>query len=94
MIKFGLDVPTTTTDPGAAAQRAEALGYDFVSTSDHPSGTTPSLENWTMLTWMAARTSRSKPSSRRCAGATSSAPASGSSSPSSTKSGRCPSSRR
>ena len=58
MIKFGLDVPATTTDPGAAAQRAEALGFDFVSTSDHPSGTTPSLENWTMLTWMAARTSR------------------------------------
>jgi alkanesulfonate monooxygenase SsuD/methylene tetrahydromethanopterin reductase-like flavin-dependent oxidoreductase (luciferase family) len=58
MITFGLDVPATTTDPGAAAQRAEALGYDFISTSDHPSGTTPSLENWTMLTWMAAQTSR------------------------------------
>jgi alkanesulfonate monooxygenase SsuD/methylene tetrahydromethanopterin reductase-like flavin-dependent oxidoreductase (luciferase family) len=58
MITFGLDVPATTTDPGAAARRAEELGYDFVSTSDHPSGTTPTRENWTMLTWMAARTSR------------------------------------
>jgi alkanesulfonate monooxygenase SsuD/methylene tetrahydromethanopterin reductase-like flavin-dependent oxidoreductase (luciferase family) len=58
MITFGLDVPATTTDPGAAARRAEDLGFDFVSTSDHPSGTAPTRENWTMLTWMAAHTSR------------------------------------
>ncbi|MFC0625357.1 LLM class flavin-dependent oxidoreductase [Kribbella deserti] len=64
MITFGLDVPATSFGPGPmvdpvrAAQRAEALGFDFVSASDHPSGTAPSFENWTMLTWMAAHTSR------------------------------------
>lgn len=45
-------------DPVAAARAAEDLGYDFVSTSDHPSGTDPSNETWTMLAWMAAHTTR------------------------------------
>lgn len=58
-IRFGVDVPATTSvDPVAAAQAADALGFDFVSTSDHPSGTDPSHETWTVLTWMAAHTSR------------------------------------
>ncbi len=56
---FGIDVPASTgVDPAAAARAAEDLGYDFVSASDHPSGTDPSHETWTMLAWMAARTSR------------------------------------
>jgi alkanesulfonate monooxygenase SsuD/methylene tetrahydromethanopterin reductase-like flavin-dependent oxidoreductase (luciferase family) len=61
MITFGLDVPATGSpmlDPAAEARRAEALGFDFVSSSDHPSGTTPSYEAWTMITWMAAATTR------------------------------------
>jgi alkanesulfonate monooxygenase SsuD/methylene tetrahydromethanopterin reductase-like flavin-dependent oxidoreductase (luciferase family) len=44
-------------DPIGAAQAAERLGYDFVTTSDHPCGTSPSYETWTMLSWIAAATS-------------------------------------
>jgi probable F420-dependent oxidoreductase len=59
MTTVGIDVPASTTvDPVAAARAAEELGYDFVSTSDHPSGTDPSNETWTMLAWMAAHTTR------------------------------------
>ena len=58
---FGLNVSTSAT-PGANplgdAQRAEGLGYDFVSANDHPCGTNPTYEVWTMLTWIAAGTSR------------------------------------
>jgi alkanesulfonate monooxygenase SsuD/methylene tetrahydromethanopterin reductase-like flavin-dependent oxidoreductase (luciferase family) len=59
MIAFGIDIPASTAvDPVAAARAAEELGFDFVSTSDHPSGTDPSNETWTMLAWIAAHTSR------------------------------------
>jgi alkanesulfonate monooxygenase SsuD/methylene tetrahydromethanopterin reductase-like flavin-dependent oxidoreductase (luciferase family) len=57
---FGLNVPTAAapgSDPIGEAARAEALGFDFVSSSDHPCGTEPSYETWTMLSWIAARTS-------------------------------------
>jgi alkanesulfonate monooxygenase SsuD/methylene tetrahydromethanopterin reductase-like flavin-dependent oxidoreductase (luciferase family) len=60
-LQFGINVPTDASDgadPVAAALRAEALGFDFVSASDHPCGTNPSFETWTMLTWIAASTSR------------------------------------
>jgi alkanesulfonate monooxygenase SsuD/methylene tetrahydromethanopterin reductase-like flavin-dependent oxidoreductase (luciferase family) len=58
-VRFGLDVPTSTgTDPVAEAAAAERLGFDLVSASDHPCGTAPTHETWTMLTWMAARTAR------------------------------------
>jgi alkanesulfonate monooxygenase SsuD/methylene tetrahydromethanopterin reductase-like flavin-dependent oxidoreductase (luciferase family) len=46
-----------TSDPVGDAQRAERLGFDFVSASDHPSGTASSFEVWTMLAWIAASTS-------------------------------------
>jgi alkanesulfonate monooxygenase SsuD/methylene tetrahydromethanopterin reductase-like flavin-dependent oxidoreductase (luciferase family) len=58
---IGLGITTSATpgaDPIAEALDAEALGYDFVSTSDHPVGTHPSYETLTLLTWIAARTSR------------------------------------
>jgi probable F420-dependent oxidoreductase len=42
----------------ADARRAEALGFDFVSASDHLHGTSPTFETWTLLTWVAASTSR------------------------------------
>jgi alkanesulfonate monooxygenase SsuD/methylene tetrahydromethanopterin reductase-like flavin-dependent oxidoreductase (luciferase family) len=40
------------------AQRAEELGFDFVSTSDHPVGDHPTYEAVALLTWILARTTR------------------------------------
>jgi alkanesulfonate monooxygenase SsuD/methylene tetrahydromethanopterin reductase-like flavin-dependent oxidoreductase (luciferase family) len=60
ILEFGLGIPATVApgaDPVSAAQAAEQLGYDFVTTSDHPCGTSPSYETWTMLSWIAAATS-------------------------------------
>jgi alkanesulfonate monooxygenase SsuD/methylene tetrahydromethanopterin reductase-like flavin-dependent oxidoreductase (luciferase family) len=60
-LQFGLAVSPSAADgadPVEDALRAEDLGFDFVSTSDHPCGTDPSYEVWTMLTWLAARTTR------------------------------------
>jgi alkanesulfonate monooxygenase SsuD/methylene tetrahydromethanopterin reductase-like flavin-dependent oxidoreductase (luciferase family) len=64
---FGLNVPTSVApgaDPVAAARAAEALGFDFVSASDHLHGAQPSHETWTMLSWIAAGTSRIRVASR------------------------------
>jgi alkanesulfonate monooxygenase SsuD/methylene tetrahydromethanopterin reductase-like flavin-dependent oxidoreductase (luciferase family) len=58
---FGLGLSTSAApgaDPVADARRAEELGFDFVSASDHPCGTNPTYETWTMLSWIAAATSR------------------------------------
>lgn len=55
---IGVNVVPTTDDPIAEAVAAERLGFDFVSSYDHPCGTTPSFETWTMMSWMAAATSR------------------------------------
>jgi alkanesulfonate monooxygenase SsuD/methylene tetrahydromethanopterin reductase-like flavin-dependent oxidoreductase (luciferase family) len=55
----GIDVTTAlANDPVRSAIAAERLGFDFVSAFDHPIGTTPSYETWTLLTWIAAATSR------------------------------------
>jgi alkanesulfonate monooxygenase SsuD/methylene tetrahydromethanopterin reductase-like flavin-dependent oxidoreductase (luciferase family) len=62
-LMFGLNISTSAApgaDPVRDAQAAEALGFDFVSASDHPSGTNPTFETWTMLTWMAAATNASR----------------------------------
>jgi alkanesulfonate monooxygenase SsuD/methylene tetrahydromethanopterin reductase-like flavin-dependent oxidoreductase (luciferase family) len=64
---FGLGISASAAqgaDPVGDARAAEELGYDFVSTSDHPSGTEPTYEVWTMLTWVAAATSRVKIATR------------------------------
>lgn len=64
---FGLDVSTSAapeTDPVADARQAEDLGFDFVSSSDHPCGSQPSREAWTMLSWIAASTSRIRVATR------------------------------
>jgi Luciferase-like monooxygenase len=45
-------------DPVRDAQTAEALGFDFVSASDHLHGVSPTYETWTMLAWVAAAMSR------------------------------------
>jgi alkanesulfonate monooxygenase SsuD/methylene tetrahydromethanopterin reductase-like flavin-dependent oxidoreductase (luciferase family) len=66
-ILFGLDVPPSAapgSDPVAEARRAEDLGFDFISTSDHPCGDQPTYENWTMLSWIAANTSRIRVANR------------------------------
>jgi alkanesulfonate monooxygenase SsuD/methylene tetrahydromethanopterin reductase-like flavin-dependent oxidoreductase (luciferase family) len=58
---FGLGLSTSAApgaDPVAGARRAEDLGFDFVSVSDHPCGTQPTFETWTMLSWIAAATTR------------------------------------
>jgi alkanesulfonate monooxygenase SsuD/methylene tetrahydromethanopterin reductase-like flavin-dependent oxidoreductase (luciferase family) len=58
---IGLGISTSAApgaDPVAEALAAEAFGYDFVSASDHPAGPSPSYETPTLLTWIAARTSR------------------------------------
>jgi alkanesulfonate monooxygenase SsuD/methylene tetrahydromethanopterin reductase-like flavin-dependent oxidoreductase (luciferase family) len=61
-LTFGLDVPATVTPggPGPAdlARAAEDLGYDLISVSDHPAGTAPTNETWTMLAFAAAATTR------------------------------------
>ncbi len=64
---FGLDLPASAEpgrDPVSEARQAEALGFDFVSTSDHPCGSSPTNETWTMLSWVAANTSRIRVATR------------------------------
>lgn len=66
-LEFGVNVSTSASkgaDPVAEAMRAEALGYDFISANDHPSGDRPNLETWTLLSWIAAKTARIKVASR------------------------------
>jgi probable F420-dependent oxidoreductase len=57
----GLSVSTSAAagaDPVGDAVAAERAGFDFVSASDHPCGSQPTYETWTMLSWIAAHTSR------------------------------------
>jgi probable F420-dependent oxidoreductase len=64
---FGINVSTSAApgaDPLADARRAEELGFDFVSASDHLHGKDPTHETWTMLSWIAAGTSRIRVASR------------------------------
>jgi probable F420-dependent oxidoreductase len=66
-VLFGVNVSTSVTtgsDPIAAAKAAEALGFDFVSASDHLHGDAPTFEPWTMLSWIAAATSRIRVATR------------------------------
>jgi alkanesulfonate monooxygenase SsuD/methylene tetrahydromethanopterin reductase-like flavin-dependent oxidoreductase (luciferase family) len=58
--KFGVTIiPSASprSDPVGEAVLAEELGFDLVSVWDHPHGENPSFESWTLMTWMAARTS-------------------------------------
>ena len=66
-ILIGLSVSTAAVpgaDPVAAARAAEDLGFDFVSASDHLHGRQPTYEPWTMLSWIAAATSRIRVATR------------------------------
>jgi alkanesulfonate monooxygenase SsuD/methylene tetrahydromethanopterin reductase-like flavin-dependent oxidoreductase (luciferase family) len=58
---FGVSISTLArpaADLVADARAAECLGFDLVSASDHPGAGHPVFETWTMLTWIAAATSR------------------------------------
>jgi len=66
-ILLGLNLPTSAAegaDPVSLAAEAEDLGFDFISANDHPCGTTPTFEVWTLLGWVAARTSRVRVATR------------------------------
>jgi alkanesulfonate monooxygenase SsuD/methylene tetrahydromethanopterin reductase-like flavin-dependent oxidoreductase (luciferase family) len=57
--RFGVTIiPSASprSDPVGDAVLAEQLGFDLVSVWDHPHGENPSFESWTLMTWMAART--------------------------------------
>jgi len=61
VVSFGLNIPTDAgpgADPVTWAQTAEGLGFDFVSINDHVHGSDPRLEAWTVLSWIAASTTR------------------------------------
>src|SRR6266498_2459289 len=58
---FGVSINQSArpeADPVGEARRAEELGFDFVGVTDHLHGTRPTHETWTLLTWIAASTSR------------------------------------
>src|SRR2546423_837588 len=43
-------------DPVAYGRRAEELGFDLLSISDHPADPGGTYEAWTLLSWIAAST--------------------------------------
>jgi len=60
-VLVGLNVSTAATpgsDPVATGRRAEELGFDYVSASDHLHGAQPTYEPWILLAWIAAVTLR------------------------------------
>jgi alkanesulfonate monooxygenase SsuD/methylene tetrahydromethanopterin reductase-like flavin-dependent oxidoreductase (luciferase family) len=62
-LQIGLGVSTSPgpgVDPVAEARLAEEVGFDYVSASDHLNGTTATYEPWTLLTAIAAVTTRIK----------------------------------
>jgi probable F420-dependent oxidoreductase len=64
--QFGVNISTSAPggDPVAAARRAEELGLDFVSASDHLHSGSATFEPWTLLSWIAAETSRVRVATR------------------------------
>jgi probable F420-dependent oxidoreductase len=60
-VGFGINVNQSAapgSDPVGDALHAEELGFDMVLLSDHLVGGRPTHETWTLLTWLASRTSR------------------------------------
>jgi alkanesulfonate monooxygenase SsuD/methylene tetrahydromethanopterin reductase-like flavin-dependent oxidoreductase (luciferase family) len=58
-IVFGLNVSIAAapgSNPVGDALAAERAQFDFVSVNDHPAAGGPVSEAWTLLTWIAART--------------------------------------
>lgn len=59
-ILIGVSLSTSAAqgaDPVGDARRAEELGFDFVTVSDHLHGQHATFETWTLLSWVAAHTS-------------------------------------
>lgn len=66
-VQFGLSISTSSaagSDPIGEAIDAEAAGFDFVSANDHFHATGPRHELWTLMSWIAASTSRIAVASR------------------------------
>jgi alkanesulfonate monooxygenase SsuD/methylene tetrahydromethanopterin reductase-like flavin-dependent oxidoreductase (luciferase family) len=66
-LSFGLGIPAVPEpgfDPVAYGRRAEELGFDFLSVSDHPADSGGTYEAWTVLSWIAASTTRIKLATR------------------------------
>jgi alkanesulfonate monooxygenase SsuD/methylene tetrahydromethanopterin reductase-like flavin-dependent oxidoreductase (luciferase family) len=62
-LSFGLSIPAAPEpgfDPVEYGRRAEELGFDFLSISDHPADSDGTYEAWTVLSWIAASTTRIK----------------------------------
>ncbi|MFI5916772.1 LLM class flavin-dependent oxidoreductase [Dactylosporangium sp. NPDC051541] len=60
-LSFGLGLPAGPEaghDPVAFGRLAEELGFDFLSISDHPADAGGTYEAWTLLSFIAASTSR------------------------------------
>jgi alkanesulfonate monooxygenase SsuD/methylene tetrahydromethanopterin reductase-like flavin-dependent oxidoreductase (luciferase family) len=60
-IQVGINLSASAAadaDPVGDARLAEQAGFDFVSANDHPGGSRPTYETWTLLTWVAAATTR------------------------------------
>jgi probable F420-dependent oxidoreductase len=60
-VGFGININQSAapgTDPVGDANHAEELGFDMAMLSDHLVGGRPTHETWTLLTWIASRTSR------------------------------------
>lgn len=55
---LGYDFVSVFDHPVAEAGMAEAIGYDAVPAAGHPVRTYPTYETQTLLTWIAARTTR------------------------------------
>lgn len=63
----GLNLSTSATadaDPLRDARAAEELGFDFISANDHPGGGQATNEVWTLLSWIAANTTRIRVATR------------------------------
>jgi alkanesulfonate monooxygenase SsuD/methylene tetrahydromethanopterin reductase-like flavin-dependent oxidoreductase (luciferase family) len=66
-LSFGLGIPSGPEpgfEPVSYARRAEELGFDFLSVSDHPADPGGTYEAWTLLSWIAASTTRIRLASR------------------------------
>jgi probable F420-dependent oxidoreductase len=64
MLGVNVSPASPDVDPVACARMAEELGFDFVSASDHLHSASPTVEPWTLLSWIAAETSRVKVATR------------------------------
>src|SRR5580700_226671 len=68
-LRFGTFIQPSNAQPDltvSLAQRSEQLGYDLVTFQDHPYQPAY-LDTWTLLTWVAARPTRTAARTERIA---------------------------